>query len=885
MIKNGREVQIQPPPTRDFRPTGTHDPIEADRVIGVDTESFTWDGKLTTTLIPAHTIEGPRLIELSPGDSPIVSLFDWLMEAYGIEEPKPSLTRQRTKESRAKRKGGSDGRDGRRMTVDPLILVWYNAEYDLGRLLEKEASILRAVSAGDDSLEIPVGEYRLEIVFLCPTGSAPSFEWYVRRNRQVIRLIGRDMWGYWKQGLEATAKALGVSAKIHIGEQVEDVFARDWLSLSEEEKESIKRYALQDSKTTREIYLSTVQLLTHIDPRVIRKDGTIPASAPGAAAKLAFAKAFDQADDLEVWHRPPMWISQLGLMAYAGGRVFCRRPGPVEKISVLDITSAYPDAMRWLPDPARCQYHGIYPGPFDVDEFKGKWGVLVISGEGLDPHIPALRRHDPHLKRLQYIYGAFREVPATIPEIVIGVLSGRLRVDWIHGGAWIDGSADTSFLRSYVTDVFHIKETSEKDSPLYLLSKLLINALYGKLIEVREVNRTTLGGDGFYMFPNVTALDDPDFVKMIRDVYILGGIPALEDFRHSIVNLYPVKYGEPPEIPLKTILTSTQYEAGHYFLPMHAAQVTGFVSAKLGLAAHCTQALQGDTDSIFTCNPAGLEEYHRLMEIAGYPAPRDGLGSFGLEIKEADGVLVKTKMYSLRTKGGKWKQAHHGIIKLLPPVGSQDLSPARRKALQAEQLHMLMIDLVDPEGMGQVEYKTKGRPVRLKAALRKGLTPGLFYQETRSVSLTSDPNTKLVDGFVVWKNGEEIELDRLASVHAWEAKQERRRNGAAYSVGFRRTWLYQIGKIRSSAHDPADIPPWVRAARTAKRAVALDTLTAKRAVPDAGGRLTHPLETLGEFYPGWLTAESEILTLLWEHSPARKSRPRTIPETQTTIFQ
>jgi hypothetical protein len=295
----------------------------------------------------------------------------------------------------------------------------------------------------------------------------------------------------------------------------------------------------------------------------------------------------------------------------------------VENISVLDITSAYPDAMRWLPDPARCRYLVVDPGPYHQDVFRGLWGALVVSGEGLDPHIPALREHDRHNNRLRYIYGAFHQVTATIPEIVIGVESGRLRIDQIHGGVVIDGDYETSFLRTFVHMVFAIKDQAEKDSPLYLIAKLLMNSLYGKLIEVREIKRAPLGMDGLYLIPNWQQLEDPDFVGVIRDAYILGGLEALEDLRFGM-KTFPLKPGGPSEIPLKKVLTTTEYMAGHYFLPLHAAQVTGFVSAKLGLAAWATDSLQGDTDSIFTTNPGGLEEYHRIGRNTRLPVPGSG---------------------------------------------------------------------------------------------------------------------------------------------------------------------------------------------------------------------------------------------------------------------
>jgi hypothetical protein len=198
------------------------------------------------------------------------------------------------------------------------------------------------------------------------------------------------------------------------------------------------------------------------------------------------------------------------------------------------------------------------------------------------------------------------------------------------------------------------------------------------------------------------------------------------------------------------------------------------------------------------------------------------------------------------------------------------MSPARRKAAQAEQLHYLLVDLVDD---GSVEYRTKARPVRMKSFIRgKGvkqsdgsrrkLQLGEFYEEVRSVTLRPDPNMKRTgDGYFVWKSGEEIELDLLAQAHAWEKKQEQRAHGPGYSAIFRSVWLREIGRVYSKDYDRNDIPGWCRAGRNARHAVALDKL------------LGEPLEMLGEFYPGLIETEDRLLQILREHAPVPKKSP------------
>src|SRR5260370_11685511 len=106
-------------------------------------------------------------------------------------------------------------------------------------------------------------------------------------------------------------------------------------------------------------------------------------------------------------------------------------------------------------------------------------------------------------------------------------------------------------------------------------------------------------------------------------------------------------------------------KAGHYYLPVHASQITGFTSARLGLAAHCTKAVNGHTDSIFTIGEQkeGIQKYIDIMERSGYPEPPEGeLGSFRTVVQNASGYLVKGGLYALRDESGEVvKVATHSL--------------------------------------------------------------------------------------------------------------------------------------------------------------------------------------------------------------------------------
>src|SRR5690606_19870627 len=109
----------------------------------------------------------------------------------------------------------------------------------------------------------------------------------------------------------------------------------------------------------------------------------------------------------------------------------------------------------------------------------------------------------------------------------------------------------------------------------------------------------------------------------------------------------------------------------------------------------------------------------RVLQRAGYPAPTEGLGSWEMEVTNAAGYLVKTKMYSLKYGEGRWKQAHHGIIGVRDP----------------EALHAIMQALLQER---TAQYTAKPRPRRLKQSLQRGLIPGEFYVEDREITFLDD---------------------------------------------------------------------------------------------------------------------------------------------------
>lgn len=887
--KDGGVVQAKFHGSPHFRRAETTRPLARERVFAVDTESLVaGEGGargLKTLLVPVHFEKRTVVLETPDGRGCLEKLFDevFAQPGYAVPEVRPSRSAPRadvawTEETptgtRTKRK-----RPGRRTTYEPVLSVWFNLPYDMGRLLSDSRHSLRAIASGADSYRVQVGKYELEVVRMI-FGSASSFEWFIRgpsepgpqkgsrspaqrTEQRIVRMLGLDLTGYWKAALATVAKAAGVTAKDDVESKIEDVYERPRESFSQAEWEMFRAYAAGDTITTLELYHRTVELLADIDERVIRKNGVIPPSAPGASARIVFAKAFDAHPEMDTWSRYPAWADQMGCDAYFGGRAFCTEPGVHSRMATLDLKSAYPFQMSLLPDPVTVEMVLVEPKEYGegkqtdfVADFKGQYGVLYVRGEGLDDVMPAFRVHDAERAgRLKYVAGPFDQVAVTIPELVIGVLRGALRVDAIvrsptrnMAGVRMVGSAEHSFLRAGMRDFFGIKEDKENEQALRDMAKLLMNSAYGKLIEVKKGEFTVAEG-----FPMRRFVKKREVCGSIARIYASSGLTDKETYwgdseeeREHARGYYRRAFEEPwaqqgdqspsagaadavrsyvealdsadvaakgdDAVKIGHYLRSfKKYDCGQFFMPIYGAQITGATSAMVGLMAHVTGALQGDTDSVHVRLPEGVnkigdlaskERYFQIMAEAGYPSPRmvrnadgklecvggvPGLGKIGIWEEECpepsvESVLVRPKLYSHlfnakppEPRSGasdvgptpdpasppqEFKQAKHGFAKFHTPAveaahKSRGTREERAKAANLERkrgLHAAMRELLES---GVFEYATRRSPRRLREAIVHNLEVGEFTSREMKMVLARDPNTVTgVDGIVRWKRGE-----------------------------------------------------------------------------------------------------------------------------------
>jgi hypothetical protein len=726
--KMGKDIEIHLNTPHEYKVGHKfYDPLSSSRIVGIDTETIMRGDVSLLKYVQVDTEQGGDVFDIEVSQqNGMEILFTWLLENYGENYKAPSDIKQRSKTTRKNTKK----RDGRRVKVTPVILAFFNMDYDLGRLITSIPVFRRNLAYGSDSFTFQYHHYTVEIVYSCLGVACPSFQWYVTdvQKKKVVRLIGFDSTSYFKSSLKrvtASLSDLGVTQKI---DQDGDIFTRDWSTNepSEQEIENFLQYARTDAKAHREIYNAIVTLLTQIDSQIIDRLGSIPSSAPAAAARIMMHKS-----SLDCWEAPATWVQQIGMDGFKGAISFCCYPGYVDDVGVADISSAYPHVMTLLPNLCTVEYRRVKQGIYHQENYVGRWGVLVISGESFDDMYPPLVSYVEGKQR--GIVGKFQKFTATIPEITIGVARGALRVDKIHDGCIMVGSNEGSNLKAFIEYVYQIKSSSDKNSPMYMMAKLLMNSLYGKLIEKRHQFSAipTIDENGNHMIiPNI---EDEKIKVQIKDLYLKEGFEAVE----VLVSDYCAQHKIVQMISLAEYLSFNKWESGYYFNSLLAGQITGFTRGKLMAAAHYLGAYFGDTDSLF-CDSTKLhtdewEAFISYLNSVGAITPPNGLGSFEIEAHDCHALLVKKKLYCLVKEDGSIKKmGHHGIS----GVPGDDLIFSYMKELYEKK---------------SFSYETKPRPTRIKEGLRTGKEIGRFIRKRIKLTLTNNPYQKMDDmGWLHW---------------------------------------------------------------------------------------------------------------------------------------
>lgn len=341
------------------------------------------------------------------------------------------------------------------------------------------------------------------------------------RNKRVrVRLL--DGTGFYKISLDAAAKMLGLGEKYELSNLSRATFTRADLFDSD-----FLRYARRDAYITRLIgeYIQDQHQTYGVSTTI---------SAPHFAStvfKTQFLSGSIGVPDRE--------LEQAGLYSYHGGKNGFYLDGPTEFASIYqyDITSAYPEAMRQLPNIETGQWTKASRYQ------RSKHALWCVTLNYYACQYRGLQNHDGSWA----LSGLIQETWITGYELDAIIERGEAVILKCWGFLF---NGDTGGpLSEYVDRFFAIKRHSI--GPERETAKLLLNSLYGKFFQ-----KQPLGTVGTYDFD--------------REGWVATD-PTLD----------------------------YDYEAGGLYHPPIASLITGYVRAKIHHLEHKYESVMTSTDGLF----------------------------------------------------------------------------------------------------------------------------------------------------------------------------------------------------------------------------------------------------------------------------------------------
>ncbi len=406
------------------------------------------------------------------------------------------------------------------------IIVGWNIKYELTQLF------------GDFRKDmISENEFEFRVPYQDAPGAPVSASYIVRvmndkrygvvflneATHRRVRLI--DGMAFYTTSLDGAAKMLGVGRKVEL--------ASKRFTLADLDNPLFLEYARQDAHLTRLIGEKIIDLHDTYDvPTCI--------TAPHFAARV-FRRHFLKDEIL----LPDPDLEQAGLNAYHGGKNGYYLDGPkhLTDIYSYDITSAYPEAMRALPNVETATWQwteGYTPGLH---------GVWKVSGQYRDCKYGGLMTHGATFHKT----GRMVDNWTTSYELDAAVERGEIEITDCAG--WVMTGEPGGPLVDYVDRFFAMKRTAV--GAARVAAKLFLNSLYGKFFQ-----KVPLGIVGYY---------DAETLDELGNVTYIATDPT----------------------------QTYDYQAGGLYHPPIAALITGFVRAKIHGLEHKYGSVMTSTDGFF----------------------------------------------------------------------------------------------------------------------------------------------------------------------------------------------------------------------------------------------------------------------------------------------
>lgn len=344
------------------------------------------------------------------------------------------------------------------------------------------------------------------------------------RTHRRARLIDAAAF-FPNESLNSLSEMLGIGRK--------EVVANKQFTLRDLESPAFLKYARQDAWLTRKIGEYVMDMHETYDvPTCI--------TAPHFAARV-FRRHFLHTEI----PLPDPELEQAGLYSYHGGKngYYLGGPKSLANVYAYDITSAYPEAMRALPNVERSEWHW-------AEKYEpGAHALWLVSGHYRSCKYRGLMRHE----NAWHQTGEINESWTTSYELDAAIAEGEIDVTRCVG--WIMRGPSGGPLTEYVDRFFEQKRTAI--GAARNAAKLFLNSLYGKFFQ-----KVPLGVVGYYDADN---LDDDGQVTLVQ-----SDPSAMFD-----------------------------YQAGGLYHPPIASLITGFVRAKIHRLEHKYNAIMTSTDGFF----------------------------------------------------------------------------------------------------------------------------------------------------------------------------------------------------------------------------------------------------------------------------------------------
>lgn len=473
------------------------------------------------------------------------------------------------------------------------IVVGFNLQYEWTQIFHDVPDGVK--EAPEFTLDVRLIDTAITIPVTVRAMNAKRFTLTAELGASKRRIRFIDAMAFFPMSLDKAASIIGAGNKLPKPAE----FSRKAAHTPE-----FMAYAKQDAVLTQQLGEYIVNLHRTYDVAMCM-------SAPHFAARTFRHKYLTQEIPL-----PNVDLEQIGLDSYHGGKngFYLDKPRLLKGIWHYDIRSAYPEAMRQLPDIENSDWsvadvyqpgtHSIWRATVRAKPCKhgnvqcDSGHFLTTRSFGCPKSCGANNARRVSRSSNGDTMGDFvLRISATGYEIDAAVSLGEIEI--LDAEGWVMRGPSGGPLVEYVDDFYRMKRYT-KDATERTAAKLFLNSLYGKFFQ-----KVPLG--------NVTAYD-------IDTAEIITTDPT-QDY---------------------------DYEAGGLYHPPIASLITGYVRAKIHRLEHKYESVMTSTDGFFAYNAPDNSELG------------DELGQ--LEAEKGDLRIWRERLYVFTAHGTK-KQVYalHGF--------------------------------------------------------------------------------------------------------------------------------------------------------------------------------------------------------------------------------